>query len=149
GATWLEEEIVRVGDVAIVGSIAWYDYSAVDPGITLSPDDIGKMKHHLNNDSTWIDWERDDREFAAERGAALGERLKEAARDPKVRAILVVTHVPILEEQIERRPKDQLWGVSNAYFGNLTLGAALIGEPKVSAVVSGHTHFGRSHVRAR
>lgn len=34
-------------------------------------------------------------------------------------------------------------GLSNAYFGNLTTGAAVARHGKVRAVVSGHTHCGR------
>jgi hypothetical protein len=48
-----------------------------------------------------------------------------------------------LEEQMERRPDDPRWGFSNAYFGNLTLGREVLREPKVRAIVSGHTHFGK------
>ena len=42
-----------------------------------------------------------------------------------------------------RKPGDERWGFSNAYFGNLTLGAGVLREPKVRAVVSGHTHAAR------
>ena len=56
--------------------------------------------------------------------------------------IAVVTHVPIFEEQMHRKPDDRGWGFANAYYGNLTLGARLKDEPKLRAVVSGHTHWG-------
>ena len=149
GAIWLEGETVRVGDVAIVGSLAWYDYSAVDPGVHAPPDVVGALKGRFNNDAHWIDWPDDDRAVAARLGAAMRARLRAACDDPSVRAVLVATHVPILEEQMVRRPEDPRWGFSNAYFGNLTLGAAVLGEPKVRAVVSGHTHFGRRAQVAR
>ena len=41
-----------------------------------------------------------------------------------------------------RKPHDPYWGLSNAYFGNLTLGQQVLEMSKVQAVVSGHTHIG-------
>ena len=60
-----------------------------------------------------------------------------------VEQIVAVTHVPVLECQIPRRPSDLTWGFSNAYFGNLTLGQQLVARPKVTHVVSGHTHLAK------
>lgn len=71
---------------------------------------------------------------------ALMERLTRVAADPTVRSIVVVTHVPVVEAQMVRRPDDPRWSFSNAYFGHLTLGARVVSEPKVRAIVSGHTH---------
>jgi hypothetical protein len=48
-----------------------------------------------------------------------------------------------VEEQIVRKPQDRRWGLSNAYFGNLTLGREVMKQPKVRAIVSGHTHVGK------
>ena len=62
---------------------------------------------------------------------------------------MVVTHVPICEEQMCRKPGDRAWGFSNAYFGNLTLGRRVLAMPKVRVVVSGHTHIGREGVVTR
>ena len=47
-----------------------------------------------------------------------------------------------------RKPNNRDWGFSNAYFGNLTLGAQVLERQKVSHVISGHTHVGRNaHLR--
>jgi hypothetical protein len=43
-----------------------------------------------------------------------------------------------------RRPHDRDWAFSNAYFGNLTLGQKILARRKVTHVISGHTHVGRS-----
>jgi predicted phosphohydrolase len=146
GAVWLERETLRVGDVAVVGSMTWYDYSAVAPGCGLTPDQVGALKPRYSNDSRWLDWDREDRALARELADGLVARLRAAAGDPGVRAVVVVTHVPVLEQQVERRPE---WAVSNAYFGNLTVGREVLREPKVRFVVSAHTHAGRRSLVAR
>ena len=84
-----------------------------------------------------------NRAFAAERSACLLADLDALEKDPAVQRVLVVTHVPILEEQLARRPRDLDWARATAYFGNLTLGASVMKRPKVATVVSGHTHEGR------
>lgn len=149
GALWLEGEVLRVGDAAVVGSMAWYDYSAMDPTVRATPDEAALAKRFYNNDAAWVDWGRDDRDVARALADGLAATLARAAADPGVRAVAVVTHVPVLEEQMVRKPHDPRWGFSNAYFGHLTLGARVVAEPKVRAVVSGHTHGGREAVRER
>jgi 3',5'-cyclic AMP phosphodiesterase CpdA len=143
GALWLEKEKLVLGETGIVGSLAWYDYSAVDPSIGTNEDFLEAMKSSLNNDANWIDWDRNDRDFAKELNQAMLVRLQELAADPQIFNILVVTHVPIVEQQIVRKPQDRRWGLSNAYFGNLTLGREVMKQPKVRAIVSGHTHVGK------
>ncbi len=85
----------------------------------------------------------DDPAFAAERGRALLADLDGLERDAAVRRVLVVTHVPLFEEQLDRRPWDREWAIRTAFFGNLALGAEVLRRPKVAQVVSGHTHAGR------
>ncbi len=40
-------------------------------------------------------------------------------------------------------PRDRHWGLSNADFGNLTLGQRILEMRKVRTVISGHTHIRR------
>jgi hypothetical protein len=80
-------------------------------------------------------------------GDALVTKLDALERDASISTVAVVTHVPLLEEQMERRPHDPTWGLCNAYFGNLTLGRRVTAFRKVRAVVSGHTHAGRRATR--
>lgn len=149
GALWLERDVLRVGEVAVVGSMAWYDYSAIDPGLRMSVERIAGLKRLYNNDALHIDWGRTDAEVATHLGQALVERLERACGEATVRAVAVVTHVPLLEAQMVRRPGDPQWGLSNAYFGNLTLGERVLGFSKVRAIASGHTHCGRKAVVQR
>lgn len=61
--------------------------------------------------------------------------------DPTIHQIVIITHMPILEEQIPRKPDDKTWGFANAFYGNLTLGREVLARQKVSHIVSGHTHM--------
>jgi predicted MPP superfamily phosphohydrolase len=148
-ATWLEKENLVFGGVGIVGSMAWYDYSGVDPSNSKSPDLLESLKGCFNNDATWIDWKRKDRDFAKELRDGMLQRLQSLAQQESIQKIVVVTHVPIVEEQMERKPGDSQWGLTNAYFGHLTLGAEVIKEPKVVSIVSGHTHIGKQAIKER
>jgi predicted MPP superfamily phosphohydrolase len=149
GAQWIEEDTLCVDGVALVASVAWYDYSAVDPTVQLSRDTLALLKRRLNNDATWIDWSHTDPDFAQTRRESVVRRLRRAEDDPTIRASVLVTHVPVLEEQMQRKPHDPTWGASNAYFGHLTLGDEILGFAKLRAVLSGHTHGGMQATRAR
>ena len=149
GAIWLEKENIFMSQVAIVGSLAWYDYSGLDPGLALSTAELARLKPQVNNDGSWIKWKFSDPEFAGILLDGLRLRLRKAATRTSVSHIIVVTHVPILDGQIVRKPQDAAWAAGNAYFGNLTAGSAVLSEPKVRVIVSGHTHIGREGVVER
>lgn len=144
GGTWLEGEAFVQDGVAVAGSIAWYDYSAIDgPYQREPPEIIARRKREYNHDAVAIDWPWTDPEFAALVGRKLLATLGRPEADPAVRQVVVVTHVPLLECQMCRKPHDRDWGFSNAYFGNLTLGRQVVERAKVSHIISGHTHVGR------
>jgi predicted phosphohydrolase len=143
GMLWLEGTIWQRDGVAVAGSLAWYDYSAADPEfLAYPPEFFAERKGYYNLDAKYVHWPWSDQEFAARVGASLCQRLQGLEDDPSVRSVLVVTHVPLFEEQMCRKPHDLHWGFSNAYFGNLTLGQQVLKMNKVQAVVSGHTHIG-------
>ncbi len=144
GMLWLEDAIWRRGDLALVGSIAWYDYSAIDP--TVGPftiEQIADYKARKFPDAFFMNWPWTDQEFAARCGDGLVARLQTLEDDPSVRATLVVTHDPVFEVQMLRKPGEIGWGKTNAFFGNLTLGQRLTPFRKLRWVISGHTHVGR------
>ena len=143
GAMWLEDDELRLGDVAIVGSLAWYDYSAAPEHLRYPDEHYAAIKGSLNKDAAWIDWPWSDVEFAWLLRRGLVSRLERLEDDASVRAVIVATHVPLFEQQMTRKPGNYQWELSNAYFGNLTTGAAVAHYAKVRAVVSGHTHCGR------
>jgi 3',5'-cyclic AMP phosphodiesterase CpdA len=143
GFVWLEGNPLIRGEAAVAGGIAWYDYSAAEPGLELGPAWYAAHRRELIVDGEAMDEGFDDREFAAARGRALLADLDALEANPEVRSVLAVTHVPLLEEQLARRPWDREWAVRTAFFGNLSLGAEVLRRPKVTTLVSGHTHAGK------
>ena len=145
GMLWLEDDIWQRHGVAVVGSIAWYDYSAVDPSIPPHPPEyFATQKKNYNMDAVFVDWPWTDRAFAARVGQALCERIARLDADADVSSIVVITHVPLFDVQMARKPGDARWGFSNAYFGNFTLGHRILDSRKLRVVISGHTHAGRN-----
>lgn len=143
GFSWLEGDPLVKGAAAVAGSVAWYDYSAAEPGLDQGPAWYAAHRRELTGDGEGMDPGFDDRAFAAERSKALLADLDALERDPAVSSVLVVTHVPLFEAQLSRKPWDPEWAVRTAFYGNLTLGAEVLKRRKVSTVVSGHTHAGR------
>jgi predicted phosphodiesterase len=143
GAIWLEGENWSRNGLGICGTNGWYDYSARDPSIPLGEGQYSLAKGLRMADAWYVKWDWTDIEFANTIGDAFSARLAGLDADPDIREILVVTHVPAFEEGVVRKPGDLGWNVSNAYFGNLTLGKRIIQSRKVTRVISGHTHVGR------
>ena len=140
GIAWLEQEAMRFGTLAVIGTAAWYDYSAAEPSLGKDEAFFAATKPRISNDAYWIDWRMSDVAFATELRTGLTARLEELESDPAVEQVLVVTHVPVFEQQLHRNPDDFTWSVANAYFGNLRTGQELLRFAKVRRVVSGHTH---------
>jgi hypothetical protein len=143
GCRWLEGTAFVLGDTAIAGTIAWYDYSAADPSVKATALEFAQRKMHYNADALRIDWGWSDPEFAELVGKPFLATLDDLEANPAVKRVVTVTHVPVLEVQMCRESGNSDWAFSNAYFGNLKLGARVLERPKVSHVISGHTHVGR------
>ena len=146
GCHWFESGAFTRDGVAVTGTIAWYDYSGADPAVQAMPETFAREKGSFNNDAFLIDWLWSDIEFAERVAQSFLATLDRLESDPVVHRIIVITHVPVLECQMTRRPHDRNWAFSNAYFGNLTLGEKILKRSKVCHVISGHTHVGRSGV---
>jgi 3',5'-cyclic AMP phosphodiesterase CpdA len=141
GFQWLEGESLVRGDVAVAGTVAWYDCSAADPAVWASPQEFAREKHRFSPDER-IDWAWTDQEFAGVIGQDFLGVLDRLEADAAVKQVVVVTHMPILDCQILPWPDNPDWGFMKAYFGNLTLGREVVRRGKVTHVVSGHTHRG-------
>jgi 3',5'-cyclic AMP phosphodiesterase CpdA len=141
GFAWLPDAPVRLGGIAIAGSTAWYDYSAAEPELGKDDAFYADLKPQVSNDAHWIDWAWTDVEVADGMRRTLADQLERLERDREVESVVVVTHVPLFEEQLWRSPGEYTWSVANAYFGSLRTGREVAGCGKVSAVVSGHTHL--------
>lgn len=135
---WMEDEIIYHENIAIVGTTAWYDYSNVAPAFAQSEEYLFKGKGRYNNDANFIDWNKTDIEFARECQKGLVEKLEFLETCVHINKVIVITHVPIFSEQMVRSVGDN--PIGDAYFGNLTMGKAVMGFSKVKHVISGHTH---------
>lgn len=141
GFTYLENDIIFINNIAIIGSIAWYDYSAAVLPHPFPNDYFWVNKARNNYDGEKMDWNITDIDFASERRTNLESKIKYAKS--KGYRIVICTHVPILEEQMWRIPGNRDWEFSNAYFGNLTTGRMVM-DYSPEAVLSGHTHKARN-----
>jgi predicted phosphohydrolase len=149
GCHWLEGRSFVVDGVGVAGTVAWYDYSAADPSVHTTAYTFARKKQYFNMDAQYIDWPWSDQEFAAMVAEPFLAEMDKLDADDAVRQTVVVTHVPLLECQMCRRPDNLDWSFSNAYFGNLTLGAKVLQRRKVTHIISGHTHVERQGTEAR
>ncbi len=136
---WMEDDIIYYDDKAIVGSIAWYDYSNSNY-YNNSDNFFYSRKKQFNNDGNYIDWDRTDIEFAKECRDGVVTRLKHLEDNPNINQVIVITHVPIFSEQMVKYKGDH--PIGDAYFGHFALGKEVLKFDKVKHVVSGHTHRG-------
>jgi hypothetical protein len=146
GCVWLEGASLKLGQVAVAGTVGWYDYSAAPLAGMVSDLEFAQQKYLHNADALRIDWEYSDPEFAGLAGARLVATLDDLEQDAAVGKVVVVTHFPVFENQLVRQPGA---GFSSAYSGNLTLGRKVAARRKVGHVVSGHTRQPRHGELAR
>jgi predicted MPP superfamily phosphohydrolase len=151
GFHWLEHGPMLIPDarVAICGNIGWYDYSSQEPRWAAEPDVVAARKAEFAADADRIDWEYDDITFARLCRERLARHMNEAEQDARVDRVLLVTHVPVFESQVDRRPDDRRWSMGNPYFGHLTMGNEALRFGKMRWCVSGHTHVGMNGVQER
>lgn len=141
GFVWLEDEVTLLGDVAVVGTMAWYDYSAYTGAEPMTRAALAAAKPLVNHDADYINWPWSDTAMARYLAKGFERRLQAAAANPAVQRIVVITHVPIFPQAVPDRPDVAMWTLLRAYMGNFTLGRLVQTIPKVSHVVSGHIHL--------
>jgi predicted phosphohydrolase len=134
-------------DLAVVGSINWYDYSwSLDQLRARLPDWEERLRTKTfrrgrHNDARFVRWPLDDRGFTARVVAALDRQLGEALGQA-AQAIIVTHHPPFigLSFPVAGPPSDDrlLW---EAFSGNAALPEVLAryGE-RVPLAFCGHTH---------
>jgi 3',5'-cyclic AMP phosphodiesterase CpdA len=145
--------LVLNADLAVVGSINWYDYSwSLDQLQQQVPDWQERLRNKRfnrgrHNDGRFIRWPLDDVRFTAEVVATLRCHLQTALE--LARQVVVLTHHPPLRGLSfpSRGPASTdalLWG---AFAGNRTA-EALLAEyaSRIPLVFCGHTHRARDNV---
>ncbi|HYO10411.1 MAG TPA: metallophosphoesterase [Tepidisphaeraceae bacterium] len=176
GWQWLEDEPLLAGDVAIVGSVGWYDFSYAQASLgipkrfyeaKISPGaaaylggyeallaDADDLPPHARavvarwNDGKFITLGRSDEAFLAELLARLDAQLAALAHVPKV--VAAVHHLPF--RALLPPPHSAQWDFAKAYLGSDAIGDVLLRYSNVRHAYCGHSHFPATaqvgHVRA-
>jgi hypothetical protein len=142
---WLEGTTFTLGKTAVVGTVAWYDYSSADPALGHSVVTYAQEKFQHNADPLRIDWEWSDPEFADTLSVPFLANLDYMEVNPAIQQTVVVTHFPVLDLQLPERT-GAADSFARAYMGNLRLGEQILARHKVSHIISGHLRAGK-HAR--
>jgi 3',5'-cyclic AMP phosphodiesterase CpdA len=142
--------VVPEADLAIVGSMNWYDYSWTDDPNWAKPDDWDERLRDMrftrgrHNDRRFVRWQFSDQSFTAHAVATLERHLVEAL--DRVSNVIVVTHHPAFEgvkypEVLPPHLDQMMW---RAFSGNRSLERVLEKHAgRIALVFSGHTHKAR------
>ncbi len=165
GWHWLQSEPFIVGEVAIIGSVGWYDYSfaqeslgiprrfyaaKVSPGaaehftehtgLLSEPDDIPPHARQVVarwNDGKFVKLHRADDEFLNELLTELDAQLRELSHVRHV--VAAIHHLPFA--QLLPPPHSAQWDFAKAYLGSVQIGQLLLQYPSIRHVLCGHSHF--------
>jgi Icc-related predicted phosphoesterase len=164
GWHWLEGDPFIAEDLAIVGSIGWYDYSFAQPQLGIprrfyerkvSPgaaDQLDKHRHLLEsahdvpphameifarwNDGQFVKLHRSDEEFLEELMNDLRRQLESLACK---RVIVAIHHLPFA--QLLPPSHNAQWDFTKAYLGAARIGELLLQFPSIHTLLCGHSHF--------
>ena len=164
GWQWLETEPFVAGDVAIVGSVGWYDYSFAQPSLgiprrfyerKISPGAAERYSEFASlfenatdlspasreivarwNDGRNVKLHRSDEAFLSEILARLKAQLdaQQAAH-----VIAAIHHLPFRE--LLPPPHNAQWDFAKAYLGSEKIGELLLRYSNVQYVLCGHSHL--------
>lgn len=165
GWHWLESDPWVSNDVALVGSMGWYDYSMAQPELQIperfyeakvSPgaaerlgdfqklfeprDDIPESAMKVVarwNDGRFVKLHRSDRAFLEELLDQLRAQLD--ALSGVRRLVALIHHLPFAD--LLPPSKSAQWDFAKAYLGSVRIGELLLRYPNLSDVYCGHSHF--------
>jgi predicted phosphodiesterase len=165
GWHWLETRPFIAGDIAIVGTVGWYDYSFAQPSLQIplrfyrekvSPGTarhLGQFAHLLGqtgdvppqameiiarwNDGKFVKLHRSDEAFLAEILARLDAQLQSVSG---ARHIVAATHhLPFAE--LLPPPHSAQWDFAKAYLGSSAIGQVMLNYENLRHAFCGHSHF--------
>ncbi len=134
----------RDGDVSILGSIHWYDYSFADPELRIRYPDANRMyiakqfPAGRHNDGSYVRLGVSDPEFA---DSLLKQLQRQSAESSRVGRRILVTHHPPVRELFyptELVTDDQKFWL--AYTGTRAMDAWVRQDARFDYVFCGHTH---------
>lgn len=154
-AHYLPAAPLVVGDVALVGTCGWYDYSFAEPWVLEQVGEAALAKKKLGpmawSDAAYVSFRHPDgqpmadAEVARRMEAALAEQLAQVEADPSVRRVVVVTHHQPFREVV-RRSGSLPWEYFCAFMGSEGLGRTILAHSaKLHTVVYGHSHIVAEH----
>ena len=147
--------ILPDSELAIVGSMNWYDYSwASDQRWQPPADWEERLREKVftrgrHNDARFVRWRFTDTDFTAFAVAEFEKQLREALRSES--RVIIVTHHPAFEglkypEVLPPHLDQMLW---RAFSGNRSIERILEQHAeRIALVVSGHTHKARENTFA-
>ena len=152
-------------DLAIVGSVGWYDYSFAQPNLgiprrfyeaKISPGAAERFSEFAHlfqpdddfppharqvvarwNDGRFVHLHRSDEAFLDELLSKLSDQL-ESLRNTK-RVIAAVHHLPFAE--LLPPPHSAQWDFAKAYLGSARIGQLLLRYENLTDIFCGHSHF--------
>ena len=164
GWHWLEAAPFVADDVAIVGSVGWYDYAfapqslgiprrfyqrKISPGAARqfqqhadlfeNSDDIPPVSQEIVarwNDGRFVKLGRPDEVFLDELLAIMEMQLKSLTKSRRI--IAAIHHLPFA--QLLPPPHSGTWDFAKAYLGSPRLGELLLRFPNVDTLFCGHSH---------
>lgn len=136
-------------DLAVVGTMSWYDYSWAGPELRAAADDWDdrlkrkRFTRGVHNDANYIRWAHDDGSFTRLVAGKFASHIREASA--AVGNVIAVTHHPSFRGLNYPQPNPPtldslLW---LAFSGNAAVENQLAGADKVRFAFCGHTHYAR------
>lgn len=145
GFECLEGSPVIIGNVGLVGTVGWYDYSFRDETLGIE-ERFYEQKFHPRlarwNDGQFIKMPLSDAEFSE----LVTERLVSSIQGvyEQVETIVAVTHMLAFDCMIVHK-RVAAWDFCSAFMGSRTLGETLLRYPKVGYHFCGHAHQPSRH----
>lgn len=165
GFHYLDHEPCYLNDLAFVGSVGWYDYSYARADLhvprrfyeaKLAPGAAARLSRYrhlvdghddvppdmLQVGTRWMDGLKvhlpfGDPEFCERLADKFRRHLADAAARTQ-RIVAAVHHLPFEDMVIQKG--NNAWDFANAFMGSPLFGEALLAEPKVAVVYTGHSH---------
>lgn len=148
----VQDEILYLGETAIIGSMGWYDETFRDPDLQI-PDDAyarqiwdGPGERSAWADASYVRWSRPMHEMAGYFLAQLKRQLEQVRNVSNV--VVMMHHLPskrLLPYPWLRRLKPSFipntWRFANAFLGSERFADLIKQYPNVSRIVSGHVHW--------
>jgi predicted phosphodiesterase len=134
---------VVIGRTLVCGIAGWYDFRMLDGRYT--PEQVREVWSHGRQDASRVTFgpAGSPEALADAQAAILAQRIRQAAADPEIGEIIVVTHTVPHRDGITLTG-DDAWDITAATFGNsglISIWTDCLDGGKLTVWCFGHTHF--------